>query len=264
MILAPTLTLNTPARGYDADATAFAAASGATDVAALSAFVKGVKDLGLWDDMVCWPLRSSQNAGTGTTAYSLGGLGTFNGTLVNGPTWGASGLTNSATGGVRAALPFAATHSGLVVFSQSSTGGLQTPIMFGDATSALSTDRRTNFRTDTNWFGWNGTTFVNHAFGPSSLNAFKMAGYGIVSASTLLGYNDGATSTVSSSTANISGGTPLANIGLMAAISSASNIQNLVGTMAFGAAFDVQLSSQQNSDIYTLYKTTLGLNLGLP
>jgi hypothetical protein len=82
MILAPTLTLNTLARGYDADATAFAAASGATDVAALSAFVKGVKELGLWSNMVCWPLRSSQNAGTGgvdgvTTAYSLGGLGDF-------------------------------------------------------------------------------------------------------------------------------------------------------------------------------------------
>ena len=42
---------------------------------------------------MCWPLRSSQNAGTGTTAYSLGGLGTYNGTLVNGPTWGADGVT---------------------------------------------------------------------------------------------------------------------------------------------------------------------------
>ena len=93
MILAPTLTLNTLARGYDADATAFAAASGATDVSNLSAFVKGVKELGLWSNMVCWPLRSTQNAGTGTTAFSLGGLGTYNGTLVNGPTWTDSGVT---------------------------------------------------------------------------------------------------------------------------------------------------------------------------
>ena len=56
-------------------------------------FAAGVNDLGLWNSMVCWPLRSSQNAGTGTTAYSLGGLGTFNGTLTNGPTWGVDGLT---------------------------------------------------------------------------------------------------------------------------------------------------------------------------
>jgi hypothetical protein len=46
--------------------------------------------------MVCWPLRSSQNAGTGSTAYSLGGLGTYNGTLINGPTWGEDGLNFNA------------------------------------------------------------------------------------------------------------------------------------------------------------------------
>jgi len=71
--------------------------SGATDVANLDAFVKGVKELGLWENMVCWPLRSSQNSGT-NTAYSLGGLGTFNGTLVNGPTWGADGINMDSAG----------------------------------------------------------------------------------------------------------------------------------------------------------------------
>ena len=60
-------------------------------------FAAGVNDLGLWNSMVCWPLRSTQNAGTGTTAYSLGGLGTFNGTLVNGPSWGADGVTFDAS-----------------------------------------------------------------------------------------------------------------------------------------------------------------------
>jgi len=56
-------------------------------------FAAGVNDLGLWDSMVCWPLRSTQNAGTGTTAFSLGGLGSYNGTLTNGPTWGADGVS---------------------------------------------------------------------------------------------------------------------------------------------------------------------------
>jgi len=76
----------------DPDAATFIAASGATDVWNIQKFVQGVKTLGLWDDMVCWPLRSAQNAGTGTVAYSLGGLGAFNGTLVNGPTWGSDGI----------------------------------------------------------------------------------------------------------------------------------------------------------------------------
>jgi hypothetical protein len=76
----------------DKDALSFCSASGATDRLALSSFVRGVKALGLWNSMVCWPLRSSQNAGTGTTAYSLGGLGTFDGTLINGPVWNANAV----------------------------------------------------------------------------------------------------------------------------------------------------------------------------
>ena len=82
----------------DTDTQAFITTSGATDVEALDQFVKGVKNLGLWDSMVAWPLRSSQNAGTGTTAYSLGGLGPFNGTLINGPTWGGDGINMDSAG----------------------------------------------------------------------------------------------------------------------------------------------------------------------
>lgn len=80
-------------RRLDPDAADFCRRSGAPDRAAINAFVRGVKDLGLWNNMVCWPLRSSQNAGNGDTVYSLGGLGTFNGTRVNGPTWGTDGIT---------------------------------------------------------------------------------------------------------------------------------------------------------------------------
>lgn len=65
--------------------------------AQVAAFVQNSVVIQLWPNMVCWPLRSSQNAGTGSTAYSLGGLGTYNGTLVNGPTWGADGMTFVAT-----------------------------------------------------------------------------------------------------------------------------------------------------------------------
>jgi hypothetical protein len=55
-------------------------------------FAAGVNALGLWNNMVCWPLRSAQNAATGNTMFSLGGLGTFDGTMVNNPTRGADGM----------------------------------------------------------------------------------------------------------------------------------------------------------------------------
>ncbi len=63
----------------------------------ISDFVRGIKSLGLWNSMVCWPLRSSQNASTTLTARSLGGLGTFDGSLFGLATsaWGANGLAIS-------------------------------------------------------------------------------------------------------------------------------------------------------------------------
>ena len=58
----------------------------------INKFVIGVKKLGLWNSMVCWPMRGIHNAGTGSTVYSLGGLGTYNGTMVNSPTWNFNGI----------------------------------------------------------------------------------------------------------------------------------------------------------------------------
>jgi hypothetical protein len=87
---------------YDSNASSFVATSGATDAVAINNFVLGVKSLGLWNSMVCWPLRSTQNAGTSNsdTVYSLGGLGTFNGTRVNGPPWGTDGITFATSSSV--------------------------------------------------------------------------------------------------------------------------------------------------------------------
>ena len=40
-----------------------------------------------------YPMKSAQNAGSGATVYGIGGLTANNITLVNGPTWGAGGLS---------------------------------------------------------------------------------------------------------------------------------------------------------------------------
>ena len=84
-------------------------------------FAKGVNDLGLWNNMVCWPLRSSQNYGSGTTAFSLGGLGTFNGTLVGGPTWVADGVENTSANSINFNNPFASTKIFVHVFAKTDT-----------------------------------------------------------------------------------------------------------------------------------------------
>jgi hypothetical protein len=85
--------------GLDNDTLAYAArvkaGSGKTilpeNLKQINKFVVGIKKLGLWNSMVCYPMRSIHNAGTGSTVYSLGGLGVYNGTMVNGPTWQSDG-----------------------------------------------------------------------------------------------------------------------------------------------------------------------------
>jgi len=78
----------------DVDADNYLARAGVTDVIGRSEicwFTRGIKSLGLWQNMVSWHMRSYQNAGTGSTVYSLGGLGIHNGTMVGSPVWNTNG-----------------------------------------------------------------------------------------------------------------------------------------------------------------------------
>jgi len=80
-------------RVYDADVAAFQKASDAADVTGIMDLVDYLKGQSLWDYARFYPMKSSQNAGSGSTVYGLGGLTTNNMTLVNSPTWGSDGVT---------------------------------------------------------------------------------------------------------------------------------------------------------------------------
>ena len=80
----------------DTDVLAFAAASGAVsipDLLKIEDLVDYLKAQSLWDYARFYPMKSAQNAGSGSTVYGLGGLTSNNMTLVNSPTWGSDGLT---------------------------------------------------------------------------------------------------------------------------------------------------------------------------
>jgi hypothetical protein len=65
------------------------------DINSVSDFVKGLKLLNLWGNVIFWPLRANQNAGSGNTVYSLGGLtggSRLDGTLISNPIWYAHGI----------------------------------------------------------------------------------------------------------------------------------------------------------------------------
>lgn len=80
---------------FDPDALAYFTRAGVIDETAkvqINSFITGAKEGGYWDLLdEAWLLRSSQNAGSGTTAFALKSDAN-NGTLVNGPSWGVDGI----------------------------------------------------------------------------------------------------------------------------------------------------------------------------
>jgi len=239
----------------DADAAAYIARSGATDRAAINAFVRGVKALGLWNNMVCWPLRSSQNAGFGSTAYSLGGLGTFNGTLVNAPGWTADGLTATTTNSyVQTQLPI--TLSTIGAFSVVGVGniveGVNKRLVGSNGSTAYLFSTSSTNNPYSLFDGINTVAVTNSTNNTQSRwvaltknNSLTFEGY--------VGSDAGLTRTVASLRASSD------NLALFG-----SNGTSLAGVYPFFAFANVQMLSEQNAALYSLYKSTLGAGLGLP
>jgi hypothetical protein len=254
------------ASSMDSNARAFCQVSGAQDRAAINFFVKGIKNLGLYDDMVCWPLRSAQNAGTGSTAYSLGGLGTYNGTLVNGPTWGVDGITFDGTNDrISTALSIDGTaglFSAFTVFKRTAQGN-EVRALLGHRIDGI-TGVRLLFENQiwlySDYAGGSGQSFTNiagvanDAWATAAMSLNKPAFTGNLWQNT--------TNATLASTSNNATGSGDFGIGAQGA---AFTFDPWKGDIAFTAALVGQsLTSSQNTALRDLYKSTLGQGLGLP
>ena len=257
-------------RRTDPDAAAFCARSGASDRAAVSAFVRGVKDLGLWESMVCWPLRSEQNAGTGTTAYSLGGLGTFDGALVNGPTWGVDGLdingsnSQSVTVDPTPLTDFTTGHSWFIVMMPTGAnpqpaGAEQIGVTSGGG-SVLHAGGRTigtvninfNTRTTTGRTATEAGNYTDH----KDRFAFLFAN---AAAATTRYKSSGGTLTNST----IIGSSNAYNSGTSMAILATNGCRNTLALILVTAP-QFNFTTGMQDSLESLYKSTLGTGLGLP
>ena len=255
---------------FDSDARAYINTSGATARAEINHFVKAIKRLGLWDSMVCWPLRSSQNAGTGSTAYSLGGLGTYNGTLVNGPTWGADGvLTNGTSNYLTAPILATKNFTSMSVMARTSTSDA------GSFPTYWHVSKKTN--SPNSWFN----DFISY-FNDTGLGIFsQISGVDWSPArasgenSTNFGFQTTSMNSVSqvySTSLNGSFTTRTRSAGfsedmveiILGARWSVSYQQFGSGTHAGFLHFNTPLNSSSAESVRTLYKSTLGQGLGLP
>ena len=244
--------------------TSYAAASGATDKLPLCIWGAYTRQWGLWPHMVCWPLRSSQNAGTGSTAYSFGGLGTYNGTLVNGPTWGAMGVSAD---GIDDAITLSDITGGsgpYTIFSVSRTavgaGPAGMPMSMGWSRGAY-------IRADMGVSGWatDVSNFGNQFASVSNLvfNAISFSGAPSGFRSYANGENFFAELTHDYSDRLPGNGSYVQLCALR--YSSGVPIENpFGGDLAMATLFTEELTAGQHTTLYYLYKQTLGKGLGLP
>lgn len=200
--------------------------------------------------MVCWPLRSSQNAGTGTTAYSLGGLGTFNGTLTNGPTWGSAGILFDGSN------DFISTGAGSI------KNGLTSFHSFLACSASNNSGTRIAIRLYPHWIGFQGGQIKVASDGPeevaTSLAINTFSGLSLnQNGSSLQFVKDG------TSIGTTPCSTSLSVSGITIASYTGSNLF-WEGTVSSAIFFNVSLSTSSASSLYSLYKSTLGQGLGLP
>lgn len=247
---------------FDADALAYFATAGITNAdskKAINSFVVGMKGLGYWSNMRCWLLRSSQNAGTGTTAYSLGGLSAANGTLANGPTWGTDGITFDGSDDVinlpNGTLGTGNTATSILAFLQPTGASLGVVIGSGVVLNASSNYYHLKAR------GSGGDDFATMAFTDSSIAAGDTTFKSLFQGNTTLGFKgkNGGTVTSFSLLNALNKQGDNTSIGYFA-----PSPQPFAGTISAIVVISATPSTQLNSDVYSLYKTTLGTGLGLP
>ena len=242
----------------DLDAVAYIGRARITDVVAQNAindFVLGMKNLNLYNNMACWPLRSTQNAGTGTTAYSLGGLGTFNGTLVSGPTWGVDGVVFDGSNDViTTSLTTQFTDFTAMATVRINAGA-------GNASRIIDKNFSTGF--------WLGKAFADNQAGggvregSTPFGRYVSCQEGVYN--TLFSTRGGTTHSIyKNGSSTVATGTVTATALSSDSVSFGGSSNFLLGTISFTLISDQSFNSSTVDSIYNLYKNTLGAGLGLP
>jgi hypothetical protein len=242
----------------DIDAVAYIGRAGITNVVAQNAindFVLGMKALNLYNNMACWPLRSTQNAGTGTTAYSLGGLGTFNGTLVSGPTWGVDGIIFDGSNDV--------ITTSLTTQFTDFTAMATAKINVGAVVAARIIDK--NFSTGF----WLGKAFADNQAGggvregSTPYGRYVSCTEGVYN--TLFSTRGGTTHSIyKNGSSTVATGTVTSTALSSDSVSFGGSSNFLLGTISFTLMSDQSFSGSTVDSVYSLYRNTLGAGLGLP
>ena len=229
----------------DVDADAYLSRAGVTDPLGRCEvlwFTRGMKALDLWNNMVSWPMRSYQNKGTAAIVYSLGGLGIYNGTLNNSPSWSANGI-NYTPGNSCMTQTYKLASGRHTIFAAAYNGSI---VANGQIYRITETGNTFHF-----WQRRSGTSSV--LLSPNT----DLTGYVNGSISSTMPVNSFFTTAATTSRTFV---TTILN----SCFGDTNNAQKWGDLGAFNSIINLELSTLQISLIHTLYKNTLGNGLGLP
>jgi len=227
-----------------------------SDIVSVSDFIKKLKINNLWWNMICWPLRANQNAGTGSNVYSLGNIGIYDGSLTS-ATWDINGLIfNGSSSRVSTTLnSITSDHTSISVFRYNSIAGNQAIFSKDDAGS----NRQFNHISD-------GTSIAPAVFNPSARSMFvgspSLGSFNYVTlrnSASLTNANRNDSSQTTATAGTMADGTANVFIG-----SLSNSIFFFNGAISFAAIINSYITDTDRSNFYSIYKSTLGKGLGLP
>lgn len=218
-------------------------------------FTRGMKALGLWQNTVCWSLRDYQNVGTGSTVYSMGGLGNHNGTLVNVASWGNSGIFWSVNNSYLniPSLKLSNVPCTVAVVDNSNTGGYTS----GGVVGHSEFNGKLFYLPGGNreYLAWR-TQSLN--FGSFLSSTFKSVIMSVNSISSARGYYNRTPKSVSNASFDWNGGVTTSDFRY-----TYTSTNNQTWTLPF--LLHANIDFYDKGIAFTnLYKSTLGSNLGLP
>ena len=237
------------------------------DINSVSDFVKGLKILNLWGTIVFWPLRSNQNAGSGTRVYSLGGLGVYDGIMNGTISWQPNGIfypNDNIHKWISTAftMAFDSANSSFAVGALTPTASTVRRYIGAPSvpSSPLTLGVSANTTTMLNIDVWSESVGTNLSFS-RNLSIFNWLGISWNYATSSNNINGQVNSTFqTSSRASSSTGKRGWTIG-----GGQSVTDNFTGTMSIAIYFPIiDVSQADKLLLYNLYKSTLGKGLNLP
>ncbi len=257
------------------------------DVADIDNFVKGLKQLNIWQNIITYPLRSQHNLGSTSNVLSLGGIGKFDGLAQNSPTWGLSGMNFTASSSQYIRIPNFMNNPVIAGFSMiclhqpdfTTTGRA---LLGSDGASTTTRGLRINVQ---NHSYLTGTGVADRYY--LSFNSSPTSSTGDSAAATLLGYNSaqmhvnyvsfGGASLVGGFTTGFNTATSIGNrslpffgnttfptMGIGARNGQTGTGDYFQGTISLMMISNRFINTTEYLNVYNLIKTTIGKGLGLP